>query len=44
MSKNNIGAFLKNNWNDVIIVGAVVAAEAAVLAMYKRFLKRIEES
>ena len=44
MSKNNIGAFLKNNWNDVIIVGAVVAAEAAVLAMYKGFLKRIEES
>ena len=44
MSKNKIGAFLKNNWNDVIIVGAVVVAEAVVLSMYKGFLKRIEES
>ena len=44
MSKNNIVAFLKNNWSNVIIVGAVVATEAAVLAMYKGFLKRIEES
>lgn len=44
MDKNKIGAFLKNNWDNVIIIGAVVAAEAAVLAMYKGFLKRIEES
>lgn len=44
MDKNKIGAFLKNNWNHVIIVGSVVMAEAAVVSIYKRSLKRIEES
>ena len=44
MSKNKIKAFLKNNWNHVIIVGSVVMAEAAVVSIYKRSLKRIEES
>ena len=44
MDKNKIGAFLKNNWYNVIIVGSVVMAEAAVVSIYKRSLKRIEES
>ena len=44
MNKSKMKEFLKNNWSNVAIVGTVVATEAAVLAMYKRFLKRIENS
>lgn len=44
MNKNKIKEFLKDNWSNVAIVGTVVATETMVLAMYKKFLKGLEEN
>lgn len=43
MGMDKVKEFAKNNWENLVEIGIVVAAEATILSMYRAYISRVEK-